>query len=78
FADVDSFKKVVDLSIGRIKSSKKQNGIGEIFVPGEIEWNLYEKSKREGLVLYGGVASEITRTIRELGLSDSLENIRVG
>lgn len=78
FADVDSFKKVVDLSIDRIKSSKKQGGVKEIFVPGEIEWNLYEKSKREGLVLYNGVASEITRTIRELGLSDSLENIRVG
>lgn len=78
FSDVDSFKEVVDLSIDRIKSSKKRNGVEEIFVPGEIEWNLYEKSKRKGLVLYKGVASEITRTVRELGLSDSLDDVRFG
>ena len=78
FVDVDAFRKTVSLSIDRIKQSKKQNGVEEIYIPGEIEWNLYEKSKKDGLVLYNGVASEITRTIQELGLDDSLENVRIG
>ena len=76
FTDVDSFKETVDLSIDRIKSSKKLGGVDEIFVPGEIEWNLYEKSKREGIGLYQGVASEIERTIQELRISASLDDAK--
>ena len=57
FTDLSIFKDLVDLSIRRIKSSRKQDGIPEIYVPGEIEWKQYEKSQKEGLLLYEKVFS---------------------
>ena len=76
FSALEDFKKTVDLSVSRLRNSKKKAGTERIYVPGEIESELYEKAKTEGLLLYDGVASEITRTINELGITESLDSVK--
>ena len=74
FTDIAEFKRNLDISVERIKSSKRIAGIDEIFVPGEIESNNYVKSQREGLILYDGVSNSISRTLAELGIPMSLSD----
>lgn len=51
FMPVDLFKKRVDQMIDEIKSAPKAAGVAEIFLPGEIEFNLEQKRLAEGIVL---------------------------
>ena len=76
FADAESFKQTVDFAVRRIRSSKKAAGSERIYVPGEIEAELYEKARTDGLVLYDGVAGEISRTLGELGITESLDSVK--
>jgi len=77
FTNVDDFKKNVDISIKRIKDSRKCPGVEEIFIPGEIEFNTYEKSKKYGLEIFSGVYNKITETLNELGIEKKLEDTKI-
>lgn len=76
FVDVEDFKQTVDLAVNRLKKSKKNDEVERIYVPGEIEADLYDKAKQEGLLLYDGVISEITRTLKELKITESLDSVK--
>lgn len=76
FTDTEAFKKTVDFAVRRIKASKKQAETERIYVPGEIEAELYEKAKTDGILLYDGVAREIRRTLSELGIAESLDSLK--
>ena len=76
FVDVEDIKQTVDLAVNRLKKSKKNDEVERIYVPGEIEADLYDKAKQEGLLLYDGVISEITRTLKELKITESLDSVK--
>jgi len=73
FTDVESFKENLDVSIRRLKDSKKLPDVNEIYVPGEIEFNLWNKSKTEGLEIFEGVEREINNTLKNLGINKTLD-----
>jgi len=77
FTDIKSFKENLDYSIKQIKESRKRPGVEEIFVPGEIEFNNYEKAEKEGLLIYDGVEKMINDTLKNLKIDKSLNDIRV-
>ncbi len=76
FTDVKDFKENLDVSIRRLKNSKKLPGTQEIYISGEIEFNLAEKAEKEGLEIFDGVESEINRTLRELGFTETVSDSR--
>lgn len=58
FIGIDPFKKNMDKVIKRIKSLPSKND-QEIFLPGEIEFNLSEKRSREGIPLEDAVVENL-------------------
>ena len=77
FTDVENFKKNLAVSVERLKASKKLPGNAEIFVPGEIEANNYEKGIKEGLVLYDGVSNALKETLEDLKINKTLESCAI-
>ncbi|MGG1598618.1 MULTISPECIES: Ldh family oxidoreductase [Paenibacillus] len=63
FMPVDLFKQRVDQMIEEIKSSPKAAGVNEIFVPGEIEYNIECKRLAEGIPL----TREVYEDIKQVG-----------
>jgi LDH2 family malate/lactate/ureidoglycolate dehydrogenase len=55
FVDLDTFKTRVDAIFAMLKSSRPAPGFSEVMIPGEIEFNLTQKTLAEGLDL-----SEVT------------------
>jgi LDH2 family malate/lactate/ureidoglycolate dehydrogenase len=49
FQDVDDFKRMVDSRIRQIKASRRANGAGEIYLPGEKGFRTKEIRAREGI-----------------------------
>jgi LDH2 family malate/lactate/ureidoglycolate dehydrogenase len=64
FMAVDLFKQRVDQMIEEIKSSPKAAGCDEIFVPGEIEFNIERKRLAEGIL----ISKEIYEDIKQVGV----------
>lgn len=56
---LDLFKASVDRLFASIKNSEKADGVKEIYLPGEIEFNKTVLSEREGVELSGAVAAEL-------------------
>lgn len=75
FTEIESFKANIDLTIERIKGSRKREGVAEIFVPGEIEYNNFEKQTKEGLFISDGIAGKIKAAIEQTGVTTTLESI---
>lgn len=75
FTNIDSFKENIDLTIERIKTSRKREGVNEIFVPGEIEYNMHEKQEKEGLFISDGIAGKIHAALSQVGINKTLADI---
>lgn len=59
FMDPETFKATLSQMISEIKALPKNEGITELFVPGEIEQRRKEKLKEEGIVLSQVVYDEL-------------------
>lgn len=51
FVDLDTFKSRVDAIFDIIKNSKPAPGFSQVMIPGEIEFNLTQKNRAEGIDL---------------------------
>jgi LDH2 family malate/lactate/ureidoglycolate dehydrogenase len=69
FMPVDLFKQRVDQMIEEIKSSPKAEGCNEIFVPGEIEFNIERKRQAEGITISKEVYADIKQVGAECGVN---------
>jgi len=69
FVDLDRFKERMHQMISEIKTLKKNPGIEEIFVPGEIEQRRRTERKNVGLDLHEVVYNEIRALCEEHGVS---------
>lgn len=67
---IDNFKNNMDELIEEIKNCPRANGVEEIFIPGEIEFNTYEKRSREGIPVSKAVINDINKLGREVNLGN--------
>lgn len=69
FIPINMFKEHVDQMIRAIKNSKKSEGITEIYMPGEIEYNYKEKNKINGLKIPKIIVNELNEIAGSLDVS---------
>jgi LDH2 family malate/lactate/ureidoglycolate dehydrogenase len=68
YQDVDAFKANMDEMIDGIKNCPKADGIEEIFIPGEPEFNKEEKIRKTGIPVAKGTFRELCEICRELDI----------
>jgi len=66
--NVDAFKAQIDGMFDEIKACPRAEGVSEIFVPGEIEFNNYERAVREGFTLSDAVLADLKKTAEHFGV----------
>lgn len=66
---IEEFKTRMDRMIRQIKESPKAKGAERIFLPGEIEWEKYEKAFKEGIVLPEDVVENLIGMAEDWGIS---------
>ena len=72
FMDIDSFKALVDGYAGMIKSTQKAEGVENLYLPGEIEWETEQKRRAEGIPLPEKVYDDIEKLAEEVGVEFAL------
>ncbi len=77
FVDTEDFKKSVDHLVRRLKNAGRKQDVKEIYVPGELEFLQYEKSKREGILIDDGVEHVVTEILRELKIQRTLYDCNI-
>lgn len=75
FVPLDAFKARIDRLIRDTKAARKAPGVAEIFLPGEIEFNLKERRRREGIPLLTSLARDLEGLATELGLSEDARHL---
>ena len=68
FMPIEEYKKRADEFIHDIKNSKKATGVKEIFMPGELEFKLHEKSLMEGLDVSDATCEELRQAAVKWGM----------
>jgi uncharacterized oxidoreductase len=66
FVTLEEFKEEVDQLIVEIKASPVMSGFQEILLPGEREYRMMEKRKREGIPVHEKIWQEILETCNKL------------
>jgi LDH2 family malate/lactate/ureidoglycolate dehydrogenase len=66
--DVLAFKQRMDREIDFIKASPKAPGVEEIYLPGEMEWQAWDKAMRDGIDYPVEVLAEICSISERLGV----------
>jgi uncharacterized oxidoreductase len=69
FTPIKEFKQEVDRLIRMVKSSRKNQGVEEILVAGEPEYQKMEKRLREGIYVEDETWEEIKQTAQELNVN---------
>lgn len=69
FYELDKFIDYVDFYIRYIKKSPKAKGNREIFLPGEIEFNKYDKNMNEGLLISENTCKKLFDMINDIGIN---------
>lgn len=59
FVDIDSFKERIDAMFDEFKACPPATGFSEVMIPGEIEYNAYEKRVAEGIELSETIVKEL-------------------
>ncbi len=67
--DMDLFKAQVDAMFDEIKACPRAEGVNEIFVPGEIEYNNYDRALREGVEVYDAVLEDMKKAGEHFGVA---------
>lgn len=68
FMQADQFKKRIDQMIQEIKNIKKAEGVSNIFLPGEIEFNTEEERLKNGIVIDERVFESLKKVGQECGV----------
>jgi uncharacterized oxidoreductase len=68
FAEVDKFKNHVKSLIKQIKAVPTQEGVDEIFLPGEPEFRAKERRLRDGIYVEEGTWNKVTALGEKLGV----------
>jgi LDH2 family malate/lactate/ureidoglycolate dehydrogenase len=68
FVGRDEFKSAMDQYIAAVKSSGLADGVGEIFMPGEIEFRTEQRYLQEGVPLAQATVQELKELARHLRL----------
>ena len=66
FTDVDEYRQHVDDLVDGIKGLPRADGVDEIFVPGEPEWNTHQEREEHGIPLPDGTARNLRSVATEL------------
>lgn len=67
--DIDAFKARMDREIRFIKASPAAVGVDEVLLPGEMEYQAYEKQTREGITYPIEVLREVKAVADRLGVA---------
>ena len=78
FAAVDEFKSRVDRVIRDTKAARKAPGVDEIYLPGEIEFNLRDRREREGIPLLASLVDDLEKLGAEFGLAAADRTLTLG
>jgi LDH2 family malate/lactate/ureidoglycolate dehydrogenase len=68
FTSVDRFRSEMDSMIAEIKNSTPAKGVGEIFLPGEIELRRREKWLKEGIPMAAAIVKELRQEGEQQGV----------
>jgi uncharacterized oxidoreductase len=68
YCPIEDFKNRTDSMIKHIKSAEKRPGFKEILLPGEPEWNIEEKRKKEGIFVDDIWWENILKISKELNI----------
>ena len=68
FMPADTFKANVDTYIRSIKGSRKAEGVQEILMPGELEYQRYRQYMRDGYDVSGALGKELAGYAAQFGL----------
>ncbi|MDR3229879.1 MAG: Ldh family oxidoreductase [Synergistaceae bacterium] len=71
------FKKTVDLMIKRLKSSRKREEQGKIYMPGELEFISHAEQSAHGINLGESVFDDLTALSRDWNLPFGVEDCRL-
>lgn len=69
FMPLDEFKLRMDDYIGMMKECRKADGVDEIFLPGEIEFNTYAKRITDGFYVNEPLQNQIMDFMRQAGVA---------
>ncbi len=72
FRPVEEFKAMMDEIIRELKGSPKAEGQDRIYIHGEIEFEMEEERRREGIPLHPKVVASLRQIGQELGVRFSL------
>ena len=68
FMPLDTFYERIGVYVDLIKNSEKAANVKEIFVPGEIEFNIMNKRKFEGITLSADTVDRLNQVAADLGI----------
>ena len=69
FCDESEYADRIESLAQKLRSLPKSKGADRIYLPGEIEWERYEKAKREGIELPEDVLKSLQELADDAGLS---------
>ena len=72
FTDDETYRSEIEGLIHHVTSSRPDPRIGEVLVPGELEFRTSEKRRKEGLVVDDGTWSKIAVVAQKVGLDPEL------
>lgn len=75
FAPVEEFKARVDKLIRDTKAARRAPGVEEIYLPGEIEYNLRDRRLREGIPLLSSLVRDLEKVAVELDLPEESRHL---
>ena len=73
FTELEAFKKTVDIFGERLKNSLKQDGVKEIYLPGEIEEFKYKESEKQGIKIHEDVAKSLKQIAEKFEIKFKLD-----
>jgi LDH2 family malate/lactate/ureidoglycolate dehydrogenase len=68
FIPINRFKQRIDKKIKAIKNSAKKEGVEQIYLPGEIEFNIKEKNLKFGIPISKEVLDDLKLMAKESGV----------
>ena len=68
FIPINRFKQRMDKKIKAIKNSAKKEGVEQIYLPGEIEFNIKEKNLKFGIPISKEVLDDLKLMAKESGV----------
>ncbi len=74
FQDVNIFKKSIDLMIGELKASNRNQDVKNIFMPGELEYLRKEENLRLGVEIGSGVLDGLKQLQKKYSLKNRIED----